>query len=102
MLLRALEPGEPVPVIGYASAHLGPLSESQVVAIRRAARRLAEAGRARAFYRNLPSPEGQLMPQLVLAPLDSHHRGDVIHRGEPGWMRAARLVEQDATDGPGA
>lgn len=66
-LLAALEQGEPVAVLDHFARQLGPLSDAQQVAMRRAGRRLVAVGRARSSYELLPIPDGsRCNPQLVL------------------------------------
>lgn len=53
---------------------------------RRAAKRLAETGRARAIYISAISTDGRRMPHLALTRPDSPVQGDAYPLGAPRWV----------------
>lgn len=95
MLLESIEAGEMVSVVGRAWEQAGPLTRSQEVAVRRAARRLHEDGKARVFYRQLPiAGGGRCTPQLVIASVESDHQGDIRPLNTPEWMWRSEMAPE--------
>jgi len=88
LLLDALEGVEAVNVSTAAYALRGPRpARADFVAVRRAARALAEAGKVRAVYVYLPThDESRMTPQLVVTRPDSDIQGNTEPAGGmPPW-----------------
>jgi hypothetical protein len=88
VLLDALEQYDAVGVGATVWEHLGrPATRSEEVAARRAARRLVEAGKARAIYRRVITvDEKRHTHQLVLTRVDSCMRTDLIPLNASPWV----------------
>lgn len=91
LLLDALEGVEAVNTSSAPYAMTPAPTRSDFVAVRRAARRLAETGQVRAIYRYLPTrDESRFTPQLVVTRLDSQLQGNAVPRqGAPQWVTPA-------------
>jgi len=88
VILDTLEDAEAVPTTAVAYAIRGNPTRSDFVAVRRAARVLAEAGKVRAIYMWLPThDESRTTPQLVVTRPDSEMQGTVAALGTlPSWV----------------
>ena len=88
VILDALEDVEAVPTTAVAYAVRDAPTRSDFVAVRRAARTLAEAGKVRAIYMYLPThDETRSTPQLVVTRTDSQLQGTVADMGgTPEWI----------------
>ncbi|MBB1515001.1 hypothetical protein H5398_03275 [Tessaracoccus sp. MC1679] len=62
------------------------VSQAEAAVWRRAAKRLAETGRARAIYVCVMSKDHRRMPHLALARSDSTVQGDAYPLGAPQWV----------------
>lgn len=62
------------------------VSQAEAAVWRRAAKRLAETGRARAIYVSVMSKDHRRMPHLALTGLDSTVQGDAYPLGAPQWV----------------
>lgn len=103
-LLDALEVDDVVVVNRVTAAVVGPdATRATHVAFRHAARRLAEEGRVRAFYRMAPTADGRYLSyHLAVARPTSTAQGDPVPITEPAWIRPERPAETDPTTGPSA
>ena len=88
VLLAALNDSEAIHVVGVACLHLGRnATRAEEVSVRRAARVLAQSGRARAIYERLPTVDrSHVTHQLVLTRPDSDRKSTLLPTNRPGWI----------------
>lgn len=67
------------------------VSDAEASVWRRAAKRLAQSGRARAIYVSAMSKDRRRMPHLVLTRPDSAIQGDAYPLGSPRWVEPPPL-----------
>lgn len=79
--VAALPPGAALRVVPEAASH------SEQSALRRAAKRLAQTGRARAVYLRTTTVDDRWAGQLHLVPADSSITGDCYPLRSPEWVQ---------------
>ena len=101
LILAALQHTEAIPVGMVATVRYGNPTRSDLVAVRRAAKSLAEATKVRAIYMWVPTwDESRFTPQLVVTRPDSDIQGNAFPPGgDRDWIVPSAAKRPDGSLG---